>query len=192
MILRAVCLSALVYTALGALASPAPAQALDAEARAGLEALRTGDMRKLVVHETPVAVPDVAYVGEDGAETTLQASDGALRLVNFWATWCAPCREEMPALQTLARDLGPEGLELILIATGRNSPEAIAAFFEEEDLELETALDPRSRLAQAMAVPGLPVTVILDREGREVARLMGGADWAGESARAILGDLLAR
>jgi thiol-disulfide isomerase/thioredoxin len=191
--LRALTIPLLVYTAVAVPANSAAAQALDAGARAGIEALRDGDMRKLAVHETGATVADVAFLDPDGAETTLAASDGRLRLVNFWATWCAPCREEMPALAALNADLGGDDFEVLLVATGRNAPEAIERFFAEADIRgLETSLDPRSALAQAMGVPGLPVTLILNREGDEIARLIGGADWNGASARAILTDLLAR
>jgi thiol-disulfide isomerase/thioredoxin len=185
-----VLIPALVYMALTAFANPASAQSLDASALADLAAMREGDMRKLVVHEGPVPAPDTAYEGPDGAQTTLAASNGRVRVVNFWATWCAPCREEMPALDALEHSLGGEDFEVLLIATGRNSPEGIARFLEEESIDLETGLDPRSALASSMNVPGLPVTVILDREGAEIARLMGGADWNGDSARAILARLI--
>lgn len=191
MVLRVLML-VLVYTAALAAANPAAAQALDAEGRAEVEALRAGDMRKLVFQDVAVAAPEVGFVGADGVETSLGVSNGALRLVNFWATWCAPCREEMPALEALSEAYGGDGLEVILIATGRNSPDAIARFFAEEGIALETALDPKGALAQAMGVPGLPVTVILNREGEELARLLGGADWDDASARAIVENLLAR
>jgi thiol-disulfide isomerase/thioredoxin len=190
---RALPLAALLYTAALGAATPAAAGGWDAAARAAVEALRADDMRKLVLHETPAPAPDVAFTGPDGAETTLAASDGRVRLVNFWATWCAPCREEMPALAALQAAQGGPDFEVILVATGRNSPEAIERFFAEEGIEgLETALDPQSALARAMAVPGLPVTVLLDRDGAEIARLTGEADWNGPSARAIVAHLVGR
>ena len=193
MTLRALAIPFLVYTVGCALASPTAAQTLDAAERAGIEALREGEMRKLVVHETAAPLPDVAFHDAAGSETTLAASDGKLRVVNFWATWCAPCREEMPALAALQEGLAGEAFEVVLIATGRNSPEAIARFFEEAGIEgLETGLDPKGKLAQAVGAPGLPVTLIVNREGEEIARLLGGADWNGPSARAIMADLLAR
>jgi thiol-disulfide isomerase/thioredoxin len=192
MVLRALFWPVLVYTALAAAASPGAAQTLDAAARAEIAALRSGDMRKLVINDDAKVVSDAPIEGPDGAPTTLRASDGALRLVNFWATWCAPCREEMPAIEALRDDMADDGLEVILVATGRNSPEAIAAFFAQEGLSMETALDPGSTLARAMGVPGLPVTLIVSREGKEIARLLGGADWNSHSAKAIISDLLGR
>jgi thiol-disulfide isomerase/thioredoxin len=173
-----------VYTLALGLASPAAAEPSDV---AGIEALRSGDMRKLVVHEAPVAAPDTPFIAPDGAETTLAASNGKVRVVNFWATWCAPCREEMPSLAALSEAMAGDDFELVLVATGRNDPAAITRFFEETGLAgLETALDPKGLLARAAGAPGLPVTLILDRKGVEVARLMGGADWDGDSARAII------
>ncbi|WP_290738358.1 TlpA disulfide reductase family protein [Amaricoccus sp.] len=187
---RALAIPFVVYTLALGLASPGGAQAVDGEARAEIAALRDGDMRKLTIHEEPVAAPDTPFIGADGAETTLAASNGKVRLVNFWATWCAPCREEMPSLAALREAMAGEDFELLLIATGRNDPAAIKRFFGEIGLEGEaTALDPQSRLARAAGAPGLPVTLILNREGFEIARLMGEADWNGESAQAIIAAL---
>jgi thiol-disulfide isomerase/thioredoxin len=182
---------ALLYAGLAAFANPGTAADLTAEERAALADLRTDEMRKLVVLEAPVSAPDVPYTAPDGSETTLAASDGKVRLVNFWATWCAPCREEMPALAALAAAKGGADFAVIPIATGRNTPEGIERFMSEANVGLQTALDPKGKLAAAMRVPGLPVTVILDRDGREIARMMGGADWNGESAQAIVDYLVA-
>ena len=191
MILRALTIPLLVYTVTLAAANPALAEGPAFAQDSDLAALREGDMRKLVLADEPQPAPDAAFIAPDGSQTTLAASNGKVRLVNFWATWCAPCREEMPALQALQRDLGGADFEVLLVATGRNAPEAIARFFAEEGITLRTALDPKGALGRAAGVAGLPVTVVLDREGREVARLTGGADWASPSARAIVAALVA-
>ncbi len=184
--------AALLYIALLAVANPAAAQALDTEERAAIEALRAGDMRKLVVHAEPVATPDTPFTDPEGREVTLADSNGRVRLVNFWATWCAPCRQEKPSLDALERAMGGPGFAVMAVASGRNDPEAIVEFNEAVGVEtLETYLDPRMELAGAMNVPGLPVTVVVNREGQEIARLMGGADWNSDSARAIMAALIA-
>ena len=180
-------LRSLLYVALLSGANLVSAQTLSEGARADLEALREGEMRKLVVHSEAISAPDVAYVNSDGNKTLLSDSDGRVRLVNFWATWCAPCRVEKPSLDALQAAMGGEAFEVIAIATGRNDPEGIKKFNEDVGVtNLPTNLDGRSELARAMNVPGLPVTVVLNRQGEEIARLMGGADWDTESARSIV------
>ena len=100
-----------------------------------------------------------------------------ITVVNFWATWCAPCRHEMPMLSELQSELGGEHFEVVTIATGRNAPVAMAKFFEEigvDNLPLHT--DARMGLARAMGVLGLPASVLIDPEGHEIARMVGDAD----------------
>jgi thiol-disulfide isomerase/thioredoxin len=184
--------SALLYAGLSAFANPAAAQVLDAATRAEIEALRTGDLRKLTLHETALAPVDVTYTDLAGTPRSLGDSNGKVRLVNFWATWCAPCRQEKPALDALQAELGGPDFEVIAIATGRNRPEAIERFNREVGVtHLATWIDPESTLARAMQVPGLPVTVILNRRGEEIGRLMGGADWNSDSAREIIRRVIA-
>lgn len=178
--------SALLYTALGVMANTSFADV------APLEALREGDMRKLMFHSTPIDSSDVAFLGEDGTNMTLADFAGQHVVLNFWATWCAPCRHEMPMLSDLQTTLGGEDFQVVTIATGRNPRPAIEAFFDEigvDNLPMHT--DARQSLARSLGVLGLPVTIILDPEGQEVARLQGDADWSSESALAILSALLA-
>jgi thiol-disulfide isomerase/thioredoxin len=183
--------AALLYIALLAVANPAAAQVLTEALRDEITALREGDMRKLVVHDEPVAAPEAAFTDPEGHEVTLADSNGRVRLVNFWATWCAPCRQEKPSLDALERGMGGADFAVMAVATGRNAPEAIADFNEDVGIEtLETYLDPKAALAGAMNVPGLPVTAVLNRDGEEIARLMGGADWNSDSARAIVARLI--
>jgi thiol-disulfide isomerase/thioredoxin len=152
-----------------------------------LAALQEGDMRKLAVHEEPAEVSSTPFEGEGGAEMTLQELQGEVTVINFWATWCAPCREEMPTLARLQEELGDEGVRVATIATGRNDPVELEQFLQEVGADsLPRWRDPSQALAREMGVLGLPITVILNREGQEVARLQGDADWSSESALAIL------
>ena len=176
---------ALVYTALALAANAATADP------AALQAGAAGDMRKLTVHEAPKEVPQVELGSVDGGSATLADYSGEPVVLNFWATWCAPCREEMPSLDRLQAAMG-DRLEVVTVATGRNSPAGIRRFFEEERIErLPMLTDPDQALAREMAVLGLPVTVILDSQGREIARLTGGAEWDTDEAKAILEAVIA-
>ena len=170
-------LVAALYLALGA--------AANATDLSGVEL--AGDMRKLVVHEAPEAVPDLTFETPDGETVALSDYAGKPVLLNFWATWCAPCREEMPALSALQADMGGADFEVVTIATGRNPPPAMQTFFEEIGVDnLPLHRDPKSALARQMAVLGLPVTVLINPEGQEVARITGDVDWSSENARAVL------
>ncbi|WP_394153702.1 TlpA family protein disulfide reductase [Loktanella salsilacus] len=175
--------SALLYTGLAILANAA---AHTAAADAALESLKDGDMRKLVIASEPTAAPDVAFTAQDGSQVTLANYAGTPVVLNFWATWCAPCRKEMPHLSALQDTMGDQ-IKVLTVATGRNPPEAIDRFFDEIGVEnLPKALDPKQEMARAFGVLGLPVTVILNAEGQEMARLQGDADWSSDSAKAIL------
>ncbi|MDR9394075.1 MAG: TlpA disulfide reductase family protein [Roseovarius sp.] len=159
---------------------------------AALEALREGDMKKLTFHSAPKPVSETPFETVDGSSMTLDAYRGKIVLVNFWATWCAPCRKEMPMLSDLQRDLGGDAFEVVTLATGRNAPPAMKKFFDEIGVDnLPLHRDPKSRVAREMGVLGLPVTVLLDRDGREIARLQGDAHWNSESAGQIVNALIA-
>lgn len=177
--------SALLYTAIAVVANPAGADV------PALEALREGDMRKLNFHGDPYPPSTVAFTAENGEEMTLAAYGGQIVLVNFWATWCDPCRAEMPHLAALQDALGGDDFQVVTVATGRNPRPAMEAFFEDIGVDnLPLHADPRQALARNMGVLGLPASVILDRDGREIARLLGEADWSSDSARAILTALI--
>ncbi len=159
---------------------------------AALEAMREGTMKKLLFSE-PTEVSDATFTHADGGEFTLTSFEGKHVLVNFWATWCAPCRKEMPMLSELQSEFGGDAFEVVTIATGRNSVPAIKAFFEDEKVQVDNLplyLDPKQALARDMAVLGLPITVILNPEGREIARMRGDAEWNSESAKAIIKALV--
>ncbi len=176
-------LSALLYTAIAAVANAGHAD--------DIAALREGDMRKLIVHSAPVAGSDVPFTAEDGSEMTLAAYEGKYVVLNFWATWCAPCRKEMPMLSAMQAQLGGDTFEVVTIATGRNPRPAMERFFAEIEVDnLPLHTDARQSLARSLGILGLPITLILNPEGQEIARLQGDADWSSDSAYAIIEALL--
>ena len=157
-----------------------------------IQALREGNMKKLLFHEAPKPVSSEAFFDSEGASVTLDEFRPKIVVLNFWATWCAPCRKEMPTLDALRENLAGVDFEVLAVATGRSSPEDAADFLLENDIDsLELYLDPKLKLLRGMGVLGLPTTVIIDREGSEIARLLGDADWNSESAVKIFSALIA-
>ena len=182
-------LSVLLYAALTLGANPVAA--FDVETRQTILDMRVDDMRKMKVHVIPGDIVMVEFQDVEGNKMTLADTNGQYRLVNFWATWCAPCREEMPALDALQVEMGGEDFQVMTIATGRNRLAGIRKFYAEASVtNLPVLLDPKGKLAVSMGALGLPVTILLDREGQEIARLTGGADWASENALEVLRALM--
>jgi len=183
---------ALLYASISLGANPVASQTISEELRIELMDMRVGQMRKLKILKEALDPVLVSFTDPAGVEHFLSDSDGKIRVVNFWATWCAPCREEMPALSELQTLLEGDDFLVMAIATGRNRLAGIDRFYTEENVtNLPILLDPRSTLGNQFGALGLPLTVILNREGQEIARLTGGADWVSDSALEIIRTIIA-
>lgn len=174
----------ILYTALAAGANTALAAEVD------LAAAAAGGLKLSEGSRAPVS--QTVFTDPEGGEHTLADYAGQAVLLNFWATWCAPCREEMPALNALQKELGGDDFQVVTIASGRNPQPAIDKFFAEAEIDsLPVLLDPRQKLAREFGVLAMPATILIDRDGNEVARLMGPADWASDAAKAAVTQLTA-
>jgi thiol-disulfide isomerase/thioredoxin len=137
--------------------------------------------------DPPVPAPSLVFQGLEGGETTLTAFRGKVVLVNFWATWCAPCVREMPSLQRLHDALAGEGFAVLAVSEDRGGAGVVAPFLARLDLQrLPVYLDPKGRLARAFALKGLPTSFVIDRQGRVVAGLVGPAEWDSAAAKAFM------
>ena len=138
-----------------------------------------GDMKKMTIANNTTSAPKTIFFDTGGKELTLNDFNGRLTLVNFWATWCAPCRKEMPSLEVLSNQIGGDTFQVVTIATMRSSEEAVEKFFNDNNIiGLPKFRDPKGYLARASGVAALPLTILLDRNGNEISRLIGDADWA--------------
>jgi thiol-disulfide isomerase/thioredoxin len=141
----------------------------------------------------PRPAPDTPFVDAAGAQRTLADFRGRWVLVNLWATWCAPCLEEMPALDRLQAKLGGPEFEVVAISLDREGREVAERYRRELGLQhLAFYQDSTMRMTGAFRAPGLPATMLIDPEGREIARLLGPAEWDGDEAVAKLAALRRR
>ncbi len=112
-------------------------------------------------------------------------------IINFWATWCAPCKKEMPSLNHLAKKFRKDKIEIITIASGRNSISHIEDFFLKNEIdELPKYRDPSGKTAISYKVIGLPTTIIINSKGKEVGRILGDIDWRKEEIYEFFNALL--
>lgn len=145
----------------------------------------------IVAREAPAPPAHARFF--DGEEEARQIADfvGQGLVINLWATWCVPCVAEMPALQAMARALAGERIVVLPLSSDRGGAAVVRRFYAKHDIQgLGVWLDPRGEAARAWGVRGLPTTLIIDRRGREVARLEGAFDWASEESLAALRRLV--
>ena len=139
----------------------------------------------------PKPVPELTFFDADGKQVTLADFRGEVVVLNLWATWCAPCRREMPSLDRLQAKYGGDGLEVIALSLDRGDIAKVRAFFDELAISnLAVYQDPKGNVGREMAAPGLPTTVVIDRAGQEVGRLLGPAEWDSAEALAMIEALM--
>lgn len=178
--------AALLYGAIFMGANPAHAQSLDEAGMSEVEAMRSGDMEKLVFH-APYDPIEETWKDENGNRVSFEDYRGTVVVANFWATWCPPCRAEMPSLDRLAGLMPDTDLVVVPISGDRGDPGRIVDFFAEIGVQnLGVHHDKPGKVMRRAGVLGLPMTAILDRDGREIARLVGDAEWDSPAAQAIL------
>ncbi|MAU22041.1 MAG: redoxin [Martelella sp.] len=134
--------------------------------------------RSFVMHETPRPLPVITFEDGAGQALTLASFKGRTVLLNIWATWCVPCREEMPTLDALQAELGGPGFEVVPLSVDRAGPEVVRKFYAEIGIpNLGLYIDASMQASFDLAAVGLPTTLLIDAEGRELGRLVGPAEW---------------
>ena len=143
--------------------------------------------------DAPTPVPEFGFVDGKGREMTLEAFKGRTILLNIWATWCVPCRKEMPALDRLEARLGGPDFQVVALSIDRDGLPPVRAFYEELGLQsLGIYVDQSSRAAYDLGAVGIPTTLLVDPDGREIGRTIGPAEWDGEEVVQFLTQHLAR
>lgn len=186
-----------IYVGLSAQGNRASAACAGAaEKAARLEALSVGDVAAFRPAETPVSLSDLAFHKPDGTATTLADFAGRTLLVNLWATWCVPCRAEMPALDRLSASAGSADFAVVPVSLDSGSADKPRQFLEEiEAKALPLYVDPDLRLMDDMKRlglgRGLPTTLLVDEAGCQLGVMEGPAEWDSADARALIAAALA-
>ncbi|MCZ7595771.1 MAG: TlpA family protein disulfide reductase [Hyphomicrobium sp.] len=149
--------------------------------------LATGAMTTFVFKPQPEALPDIRFLNGDGAEVGLDDFRGKVVLLNVWATWCAPCREEMPALDKLQAELGSDKFQVVALAVDKSGIDGAKKFLSGIKVDkLGAYADPTAKEGTRLKVIGMPTTILIDKEGREIGRLIGPAKWDSADAKRLI------
>ncbi len=150
-----------------------------------------GAMVNLTFFDPPEAAPTIAFKDGDGRDLSLTDFRGKLLLVNFWATWCGPCRKEMPDLDALQAKYGGETFQVIALSSDRQGREVIDPFYRKIGVKHLAVYNDKTLKAQrAFKALGLPTTVLIDPQGRLLAKMSGPAEWNGPDAHKLIAHYL--
>lgn len=145
----------------------------------------------LLLWEEPRDIAAVSFNDGSGKAYDLQDFSGKYVLLNIWATWCFPCREEMPTLDGLQAELGGPHFEVLALSLDRKGASAVQEFFQDIGVEhLGIYVDDSGMAGNKLKAVGIPTTLLLNPEGREIGRLVGTAEWNSEEMVSFLADLL--
>lgn len=148
-------------------------------------AVDIGDQR-FMRWNSPRELPAISFENEAGEKIGLGDFRGRVILLNIWATWCPPCREEMPSLDRLNAKRGGSDFEVVALSIDRNS-DLVLPFYEEFGIEtLHGYFDTTSTISNELRAPGVPTTLLIDQEGREIGRAMGPAAWDSAQVEALI------
>jgi thiol-disulfide isomerase/thioredoxin len=161
----------------------------------GLAPLARGEVAAFAVAERPLQVPELAFRDAGGNERHLSDWRGRTVLLNLWATWCVPCRKEMPALDALEQKLGGPAFEVVAVNIDTRDPDKPRSWLKEVGIDrLGYYADPSAKIFQDLKAVGralgMPTTLLVDREGCEIGTLAGPAEWAsGDAVQLIVAAL---
>ncbi|MGB9142007.1 MAG: TlpA disulfide reductase family protein [Aestuariivirga sp.] len=157
------------------------------ESKGGFRDFAVGPMAAFLVKAERPVVPDLVFKDSTGSEVKLGKWQGRVVLLNLWATWCAPCRKEMPTLNEVQKQLGSKDFEVVALSVDRKGLEASSAFLKDTGADaLGLYVDQSAKSLGDVQALGLPVTLLIDRKGREIGRLMGPAEWNSVEAMALM------
>ena len=139
------------------------------------------NIKNLAIHKNPKKLNNIEFQNSSNLNINLEIYKNELVLLNFWATWCAPCVKEMPSLNELQKNSNFKNLKIIPINIGREDISKAKSFYEKLKINnLEVYIDKSQKLAKTFSLRGIPTTVLINKEGNEFARIVGSIDFQGE------------
>jgi len=156
-----------------------------------------GEVAAVNVAKSPLKVPDLAFTDANGKPLSLADFRGRTLLVNLWATWCVPCRKEMPTLDALERELGGKDFQVVAINIDTRDPDKAKAFLKDIGItKLTYYADPSAKTFQDLKAVGrafgMPTTLLVDPHGCEIGSIAGPAEWASKDALKLIGTALGK
>ncbi len=158
---------------------------------ARMDPLAKGQVAALNVNPAPQPLSAISFQTADGTKVTMADFKGKTVLLNLWATWCIPCRKEMPALNQLQADLGGKDFEVVAVNIDTQGPERVEKFLAETGIDkLHRYADPSTGILQSLKNEGLgqglPTSVLIDRQGCRLGAMAGPAEWSSDEAKALI------
>ena len=136
------------------------------------------EIKNIVIHKDPKVYDNVIFLDKNDKKINIKEFNGNLLLLNFWATWCAPCKEEMPSLDRLQVNQNLSNLKIFAINVSQESKKKVDSFFEDLNIEnFDPYFDAPTTLAKTFSLRGVPTSILIDKDGKEFARIMGSIDF---------------
>ena len=156
-------------------------------------AARAADAFRFTPYPKPRPLPAVSFLNAQGKPTSLAAFRGKVVLLNVWATWCPPCVKEMPTLNKLQELLGGKDFAVLPLSVDKGGVFAVQSFYQDNFIDhLPVYVDPTTKVLDGLNILGTPTTILIDKQGREIARTLGPQDWDQPSVIAQLRQYMAR
>jgi len=135
-------------------------------------------IKNIVIHKDLKVYDNVFFLDKNDKEINIKEFNGNLLLLNFWATWCAPCKEEMPSLDRLQVNQNLSNLKIFAINISQESKKKVNSFFEDLNIKnFDPYFDAPTTLAKTFSLRGVPTSILIDKDGKEFARIMGSIDF---------------
>ena len=136
------------------------------------------EIKNIVIHKDLKVYDNVIFLDKNDKKINIKEFNGNLLLLNFWATWCAPCKEEMPSLDRLQVNQNLSNLKIFAINISQENKKKVDSFFEDLNIEnFDPYFDAPTTLAKTFSLRGVPTSILIDKDGKEFARIMGSIDF---------------